>query len=97
MFRLGCIFFYDIVFQAHQYSVRIANDLIDFSFSEMKATLFEIPIETLRIPAHLFLEQGRRHKQILYAPVATPPSFQIYEAMIVPYYEEIISFCEVLY
>ena len=63
----------------------------------MKATLFEIPIETLRIPAHLFLEQGRRHKQILYAPVATPPSFQIYEAMIVPYYEEIISFCEVLY
>ncbi len=56
-----------IVFQARPSSVHAVKGSTAFSFLTKKRLTFEYSLETLHVPARSVLEQGRQHKQILYA------------------------------
>lgn len=58
--------FYCIVFQAPPNSVPAVKGSTAFAFLTKERLTFEYSLETLRVPAHLVLEQGRQHKQTLY-------------------------------
>lgn len=94
---LGVCFFAPcyIAFQARPNSVPAENVSAAFFSPKKGVSTFGYSLGTQRVPARLILEQGRQHKQILYATAATPPSFLKYMSYrLYRITRELILFCK---
>ena len=84
-----------IAFQARPNSVPYEYPKVDTPFFGEKKAADTFSAGTQRAPARLILEQGRQHKQILYATAATPPSFLKYMSYrLYRITRELILFCK---